>query len=86
MPDKNGATRADAMARIFKKCCADGQVNELVLHRLEKALTKQQLSELCQSLGHGGKPSVDISQVPAEWKRHVVERDQSNSKRGPRRR
>ena len=78
-----GETRAASMTRVFRKCCEDGQVNDLILRRLESALTKEQLRELFQSVGLEDK--IELSQLPAEWKQNVHER-KSSRKRGQQRR
>jgi hypothetical protein len=73
-----GETRATSMTRVFQKCCEDGQVNNLIIRRLESALTKEQLRELFQSVG---QDKMELSQLPAEWKQNVQE-GKSTRKRG----
>ena len=79
-----GGTRAASMTSVFQKCCEDGQVNDLIIRRLESALTKEQLRELYQSVGLEGGQDMELSQLPAEWKQNVQER-KSTGKRGQRR-
>jgi len=73
MPNDDEA-KAKTIANVFQKCCKEGKVSKSVLWQLKRALTEQERSELYRSLGfHGVSKSVSFSQVPAEWKRNVVE-------------
>ena len=82
-----GAARAEAMKNVFLKCCDDGQVDRLILRRLETSLTGQQLQDLYKSVGIDSSNGVDLNQLPAEWKRNVQEKKQRGSgKRGYQRR
>ncbi len=51
---------------MFRKCCAYGQVNELILDILVNSVTKDQLETV---IGHEiGTDRITINDIPLEWK------------------
>jgi hypothetical protein len=64
--------RAAALKTIFSKCIEEGQVAELVLRRLQSAVSREEFKALIgeNAVSHDG--SIDIEQVPYEWKRNAA--------------
>ena len=60
--------RTAAMGSIFKRCCVTGQVDQLVLRRLETSLTTSELRELCSESLVAPDGSIRKEKMPAEWR------------------
>lgn len=78
--ENSDETRTALLSSIFCKCCADGQVSELTLRRLESALTAEQVRKVYHSAGFEGGPQIAIRKVPAEWRRNVIEEKKTSGK------
>jgi hypothetical protein len=48
-------------------------VNNLIIRRLESALTEEELHELYQSVGLDGDEATDLALLPAERKQNAQE-------------
>jgi hypothetical protein len=65
-----GDSRASTVEGVFKKCCQDGMLNDMVLQRVESALTTEQFKGmLVNDVSAGG--SMDVASLPKEWRRNV---------------
>jgi len=73
--------RAEAIQNVFRRCAQDGQVAEFVLLRLQSALNADQLREVVGDAALSSDGSVDIDQIPDEWKRNARTKS-SRNKRG----
>lgn len=62
-------TRRQLVGVVFRKCAKDGQVGQLVLDQLRSINTRSEYDEL---LGDSAN-IVNWRQLPANWKRNVVE-------------
>ena len=62
--------RESSVNKVFKKCCDDGQVNDLVLRELKSAVVSE--DQLQTLLGGLSKDAV-ISDIPLSWKSNVKE-------------
>jgi pentatricopeptide repeat protein len=66
----------DFAPEVFRECCRKGFVSAVVLRQLRQAVPVDKYRELL-----GGSDHVDVSLIPLEWKRHVVERGTSSMPR-----
>lgn len=64
-------TRELAIEMIFKRCAKDGFVTDLVLQRLQSAVSTDHLKKLVGKSTIRADGSVDISTIPAEWFRQT---------------
>ena len=78
--------RVSSIYSVFKKCCDDGCVDELVLRVMRNELTDKQLGEMLQPMGIQCEKQngLRLNDVPAEWKCNIVAVGNAG-KRGPRR-
>lgn len=67
MPDCD--SRTQVVRFLFKKCCKDGQVGNLVIQQLKGMSTAEQFHTLT---GHP-LDECKVADLPSEWKRNVVE-------------
>lgn len=75
-----GESRALAVGDVFKKCCQVGMVNEMVLQRVQSALSTEQLRKLFQSsVTQDG--AIDVSNLPMEWRRNVTDKTPKGGKK-----
>lgn len=81
-----GDSRTQSVAAVFHKCCKDGQLDKLIVHRVESVMTPVQLQEMfgC-AVGENGK--VNLQLLPEDWTRNVKKssfrRKKSSFRRGP---
>eukprot|EP00590_Aulacoseira_subarctica_P005365 CAMPEP_0172419212 /NCGR_PEP_ID=MMETSP1064-20121228/5636_1 /TAXON_ID=202472 /ORGANISM="Aulacoseira subarctica , Strain CCAP 1002/5" /LENGTH=552 /DNA_ID=CAMNT_0013158567 /DNA_START=546 /DNA_END=2200 /DNA_ORIENTATION=+ len=66
-----GEAREKAVEAVFRKCCKDGQVSEMVLRQFQSCATSEQCLKF---LGNSGPDIVSVEVLPAEWRRNVIER------------
>lgn len=66
--------RTEAVVSVFKQCCKNGQVDELVLHRLSSTLKTKELKQLFSNSAVSAKGRIDICQLPDKWSSNVVEK------------
>ena len=69
MPE--GDAKEKAIDAVFRKCCREGQVSELVLRQLQNTATPEQCLKL---LGKHGLDIISVDVLPKEWRRNVKER------------
>jgi hypothetical protein len=69
MPE--GEAKERAVEAVFKKCCKEGQVSELVLRQFQSTATPEQCLKL---LGKTGLDIISVDILPKEWRRNVKER------------
>lgn len=64
-------SRSAAVTSIFKRCCETGQVDGLVIKRLQGALSKEEMGLLCPEslVSASGRISTEI--IPTEWRQHL---------------
>ena len=74
-----GDSRALAVGDVFKKCCKVGMVNDLVLQRVQSALSADQLRNLLKTAATPDG-AIDVESLPFEWRRNVNDK-MSRSKR-----
>ncbi|CAB9525489.1 Pentatricopeptide repeat-containing protein [Seminavis robusta] len=70
------AERTVANVSVFKRCCATGQVDALVLRRLQGALTAEEMKAVLASGGDGivtADGTVNLNKIPEAWQ-HAVDR------------
>lgn len=65
-------SRSAALASIFKRCCATGQVDGLVIKRLQIALTRGELDKLCPETLVKESGRVETMSIPAEWRKNLT--------------
>jgi len=58
-----GSARATSVGTVFKKCCQDGMVNDVVISRVKGALSSEQFREVL-----GNEPE---GRIPPEWSRNI---------------
>jgi hypothetical protein len=63
--------RAAAVRNIFRQCADEGQVSDFVLRRLQSVLNVEQFREAVGDHAVSADGSVDINQIPREWKRNA---------------
>lgn len=63
--------RAAAVATIFRRCAAEGEVAEVVVKRLQTALSNDQLKTLLGEKAVGNDGNIDLDQLPAGWRRNI---------------
>jgi hypothetical protein len=74
-----GDSRASTVTVVFKKCCQVGMVNEMVLQRVQSALSTDQLRVLFEkSVSPDG--AIDINNLPTEWRRNVNDKTPRNKR------
>jgi hypothetical protein len=66
--------RTGAIRSVFKRCQETGQVDSLVVRRLQMSLTAAELKETLSScndsiVSPGG--AINVQLIPAEWKQHL---------------
>lgn len=79
-----GDSRASTVEIAFKKCCRDGMLNDMVLQRVESALTTTQFTEMLQN-DVSSEGVVDVASLPKEWRRNVRQKKPRNNKQYPNR-
>lgn len=62
-------SRSAGVSSIFKRCCETGQVDGLVMRRLQRALTKEELDQLCPGSLVLEDGRINTESLPAEWQR-----------------
>lgn len=55
---------------LFKKCCKDGQVGNMVIQEM-KSLTRAE--QFVRLVGRATWEDIKVEQLPMEWRRNVVE-------------
>jgi hypothetical protein len=63
-------TRQQIIAVLFKKCCRDGQVGNLVLQQFQSIASPDLFEEI---IGRSIHEDVSMEDLPPEWRRNVVE-------------
>jgi hypothetical protein len=63
--------RDAAAESIFKRCCATGQVDQLVVRRLSSMLNTQKLKHILSDSLVTSSGEVDTRQIPEEWRRNL---------------
>lgn len=64
--------RTSAMSTVFRSAAEDGRVDDLVVRRVQSALTKDELIELFSSDIVTEKGQVKTDLIPNEWRRNLV--------------
>lgn len=64
------STRSQIMEILFKKCCKDGQVGNLVLQQLKSMATDAEYQHM---IGRGIDEPITMEELPSEWWDNVVE-------------
>lgn len=70
-----GKERSSAVQTVFKSAAKDGRVDDLVVRRLQSALTTEELRDLFSStdvVSRNGQ--IRISQLPNEWRANIAPR------------
>lgn len=60
--------RANTIRKLFTKCCQDGQVDDLVIRRMQSALSFKQLKEIFGDANVGNDGQVNTDAIPPEWR------------------
>ena len=68
MPDSH--TRQQIVEVLFKKCCRDGQVGNLVLQQFQSMASPELFEAI---LGRRIDEDVSMDDLPVDWRRNVVE-------------
>lgn len=58
---------------VFRQCCEDGQVGEMVLAHLWNAAPKDLYRELLKDVVPSGGGKIKVRDLPREWRRNVQE-------------
>jgi hypothetical protein len=64
------STRSQLMDVLFKKCCKDGQVGNLVLQQLKTMATDEEYRSM---FGRGSDEPIRMEDLPNDWWCNVVE-------------
>lgn len=62
--------RSAAVRSVFETAANDGRVNNLVLRRVQSALSTEELTEIF-STAISASGEVQLNQLPDEWRRNV---------------
>lgn len=68
---KDDERRARAVNSVFRQCCKDGQVGNMVLIQLRYAASPELY---CTLIGRNISEQITLSNLPARWSRNVKER------------
>ena len=61
--------RADALSNLFKRCCADGCLNQHMLNTLADKTSVNEFSLIFGELGRDEQTTIQIDCLPSEWSR-----------------
>ena len=64
-------SRSAAVSSIFKRCCETGQVDGLVIKRLQGALSRDEMCLLCPEALVKADGRISPETIPAEWRQHL---------------
>lgn len=67
----NSPKRTQVIGNVFRKCADNGHVEEFVIRRLQSSLSVAYLRELLGDDAVADDGSVNIDQLPAEWRRNA---------------
>ena len=65
-------SRSAAVASVFKRCQETGQVDGLVIKRLQGALTNEEMSALCPQSLVMASGRIDTASIPLEWRQNLT--------------
>ena len=60
--------RANALSNIFKRCCADGCLNQHILNTLADETSVDEFSSIFEG-SRGCKQSIQLNSFPSQWSR-----------------
>lgn len=64
-------SRSAAVSSIFKRCRETGQVDGLVIKRLQGALTREEMSQLCPESLVKSEGRINAESIPTEWRQNL---------------
>uniref|UniRef100_A0A7S2EBP2 Pentacotripeptide-repeat region of PRORP domain-containing protein n=1 Tax=Ditylum brightwellii TaxID=49249 RepID=A0A7S2EBP2_9STRA len=68
----SGDSRASSMGTVFRKCCEDGQVNDLIIRQLQRSLTPDQIRGLVKC-DIKNVDTLKPTDLPSSWTCNVQE-------------
>ena len=72
--DENDEFRREMIERVFRQCCKDGQVGEMVLSYLRMAAPPDLYEELLADFASSGR-KLTVEDLPREWRCNVAKRN-----------